>query len=80
VQVRRFEILVLGRRPVAHLTMLWYVVARGVGMVSLPVHQAGEAQSIFGRITVRVRCQAMWTSMLLPWYWRKRSMPSAEFP
>jgi hypothetical protein len=53
--VRRLEILVLGGRPVAHLAALWYATARGERMLSAPVHHAGEAQSILGRIRVRMR-------------------------
>jgi hypothetical protein len=57
--VRRLEILVLGGRLVAHLAALWYAAARGDKMLSAPVHHAGEAQSILGRMRVRRRSRAM---------------------
>jgi hypothetical protein len=57
--VRRLEILVLGGRLVAYLSVLWYAVARGERVLSVPVHQSGEAQSILGRIRVRMRWRAM---------------------
>jgi hypothetical protein len=78
--VRRLEILVLRGKPVAHLVVLWYVMVRGKRMASLPVYQAGDAQSIFGRMTVKMRWQAMWIGMPLPWWCRKRSAPNAVFP
>jgi hypothetical protein len=59
MHIRRLEILVLGRRPVAYLAVLWYAVARGERVLSAPVHQAGEAQSILGRMRVRMRWRAM---------------------
>jgi hypothetical protein len=57
--VRRLLICVLGGRLVIYLAMLWYVTESGYRSDSLPIHQAGEAPSIFGRMTVRVRCRAM---------------------
>jgi hypothetical protein len=53
--VRRLDILVLGGRLVAYLAILWYAVARGERILLAPVYHAGEAQSILGRIRVRIR-------------------------
>jgi hypothetical protein len=53
--VRRFSIHVCHGRPVTHLAALWYVTDSGIRPGPVPVHQAGEAHSIFGRMTVRVR-------------------------
>jgi hypothetical protein len=49
-------ICVLGGRPVTHLATLWYAIDSSDRTGSVPVHQAGEAHSIFSRMTVRVRC------------------------
>jgi hypothetical protein len=72
--------LVLRGRPVAHRTALWYAVARVHRVVSFPVHHAGEAHSIFGRIRVRMRCRAICVLRPLGRCRRKRSEPRAALP
>jgi hypothetical protein len=57
--VRSLLVHVLGGRPMIHLAMLWYATHSGYRTDLLPMHQAGEAHSIFGRMTVRVRYWAM---------------------
>jgi hypothetical protein len=49
-------------------------------MLSAPIHHAGEAQSILGRMRVRMRWQAMYVDMPLPRCQRKRSELSADLP
>jgi hypothetical protein len=78
--VRRLEILVLGGRPVGYLAALWYAAARGERMLSAPVYHAGEAQSILGRIRVRMSWRAMYVDIPLPRCRRMRRELSADLP
>lgn len=72
--------LVLRGSPVAHYIVLWYAMVRGCSMESWPVHHAGEAQSIFGRMRVSMMCYAMWVFRPLDQGWSKRRELRADFP
>jgi hypothetical protein len=49
-------------------------------MLLAPIHHAGKAQSILGRMRVRIRCRAIYVNMPWLWCWRKRSELSADLP
>jgi len=53
--VMRLVILVLRGRPVIHRATALYVVFRILVVDGLPVHHAGEAQNIAGKMAVSAR-------------------------
>jgi hypothetical protein len=69
---------ILGGRPVIHHAMLWYATDNGYRTALVPVHQAGNAHSIWGNITVSMRCHAIYTGIPFSQYRRQRSNQSID--
>jgi hypothetical protein len=55
----RLVVRVLSGRPVIHLATALYVTLSVVVTIGVPVHHAGDAQNMAGRIAVIARWWAM---------------------
>jgi hypothetical protein len=57
--VRRFVVLVLSGRPVIHLATVLYATLSVATTPGVPVHHAGDAQNMAGKIAVIAKWWAM---------------------
>ena len=78
--MRRLVIRVLYGRPVIHLAIALYVGFRVAVSVGVPVHQAGDAQNMVGRIAANDRWCATCAGTPRDRCLRKLKLLSTWFP
>ena len=76
----RFVVRVVWGRPVIHLAIELYVILSMVVTPGVPVHHAGDAQNMAGRIAVIARWWQMWAGILRDRCRRKFRLPRILVP